>query len=190
MTITNGSVSIEDGVKAKEEYAPARKVKVDIAFSVAENEDGNVILNAAGDLANSHVARLLGTTAVPVKAAKATKAAAASTGEPSDKEKLAIAAGVVEAPKTPAAKVETPKPADDGEEIDDLLGDTAPAPITDAELGKFAQEKNAKMKAENPTWAPATLRALITEFAGVGKKINDIPAARRHEFKQRMDALK
>lgn len=76
------------------------------------------------------------------------------------------------------------------DELADLLGDAAPVPITDLELGKAAQEKNAKMKAElGEKWAPAKIRDLIAT-ASDGKRINDIPAAKRAQFLKDLDALK
>lgn len=82
------------------------------------------------------------------------------------------------------------KPVEAEDELGDLLGDTAPVPVTDTELGKAAQDKNAKMKAAHAEkWAPAKIRDLITKFAGAGKRINDIPAAERPKFLTELEAL-
>ncbi len=45
--ITGGTVAIEDGLKAKEEFAPARKAKVEISFSVPEGADPAFATEAA-----------------------------------------------------------------------------------------------------------------------------------------------
>lgn len=58
--ISAGSVTIEDGVKAKEEYAPARKVSVTLSFIVPEGIVGDDYLNRAADLADAKVNEKLG----------------------------------------------------------------------------------------------------------------------------------
>ena len=67
--ITDGVVSFEDGVKASEEYAPAKKVRVELTFAVIEGEDGEEVLARVGDLARAQVARLLGKAPAAVQAA-------------------------------------------------------------------------------------------------------------------------
>lgn len=58
--ITNGVVSIEDGTKAKEEFAPARKVRVELTFAVAEGSDPTEVLDKVRSLAASRVDLELG----------------------------------------------------------------------------------------------------------------------------------
>lgn len=213
--VTGGSVTVEDGLKAKEEFAPARKVAVTLNFSVPEGADGTAVLDYVSNLAQSEQDRRMYIKASSVelapaapkggdkieKPAKAPKAAK----EPTDKEKLAAQAGVpatstqhkgetpalvddLEAP--PAKKAEAPK-----DDLEDLLGDTPKPPVTDQELGKAAQEKNGKMKGV-AGWAPEKIRALVGEFVQVdgkpkpGAKLQEIPAAQRHEFLKALDELK
>ena len=52
MSITSGIVSIEDGTKKTEEYAPARKVRVELHFDVPEGHNGQKYLDAATTMAN------------------------------------------------------------------------------------------------------------------------------------------
>lgn len=57
--IVGGLVSVEDGVKSAIEYAPARKVRVDLSFDVAEGSDARVALEHTAILANAQVRALL-----------------------------------------------------------------------------------------------------------------------------------
>lgn len=81
------------------------------------------------------------------------------------------------------------------DELADLLGDTAPVPISDQELGKAAQEKNGDMKGK-AGWAPEKIRELVGKFVLVdgkpkaGAKLQEIPAAQRHDFLAQLKALK
>lgn len=77
--ITGGLVSIEDGKKAAEEYAPARKVRVDLSFSVAEGESYEAVFNMAADAANNRVAMLLGASPVALATSNGSPAPAAPT---------------------------------------------------------------------------------------------------------------
>lgn len=203
MSITNGTVTVEDGIKAKEEYAPARKVNVTIAFNVTEGQDGEKVANEAGDAANAAVHRLLGTTA-PVKVAKPGKPAAAATpaSEPAkpaltDKDKLAAAAGLpvddglggASEPAKPAKPEKPAKPAVIEDNLDDLLGPEAPKPITDAELTDAAQKKNKSQKEKDPKWSPVKIRELCVKYAGADKHFRDIPADKRADFLKELEAL-
>lgn len=58
--ITGGLVSIEDGTKKQEEYAPPRKVRVDLTFTVGEGEDYSTTFDRASEAASNRVASLLG----------------------------------------------------------------------------------------------------------------------------------
>lgn len=205
MTIASGTVSIEDGLKAKEEYAPARKVRVDLNFIVPEGGDDVAMLNSVAAMADNKVRELLGKkpseAAVVVTAtppAEPKKAVGKKTAEPKAPEKtkadLAREAGLptediaskggIDESEAPGSKSE--------DDLGDVLGDAAPAPITDQELGKAAQEKNAKMKAEQgEKWAPSKIRDLIAKFNDnvAGKRINDIAADKRPQFIAELKAL-
>lgn len=227
-SITSGTIAIEDGTKAKEEFAPARKVKVELSFSVPEGQDGAAYMHGVARVAEAKVASMLGraapagTTAAPStpetpapeapkpetaaakKKREAAEAKAAEANKPQrtkadlEREMLEAAGGSGAKPAANDGELEDEqtiaangKVVEEEDELGDLLGDTAPVPVTDAELGKAAQEKNAKAKAEyGDKWAPAKIRDLIAEFAGAGKRINDIPAAKRHDFMKKLEALK
>lgn len=213
MSITNGIVSIEDGTKASEEFAPARKVRVELHFGIEEGSDPVAVLDGVRALADSRVQLMLNrkvaeapkaaTPAATVAGEKAPStrkkpAAAAPQAEPATtKADLAKAAGIPvgdtvhkaaadELEDPPEPKTTVPADPDD---LNDLLGDSAPVPVTDQELGKAAQEKNGKMKGV-AGWAPEKIRKLVAEFAGEGKRISDVPAAKRQEFLKKLEELK
>lgn len=146
--ITGGLVSIEDGIKAKEEYSPARKVRVELSFDTPENGSGAALtLDAVAALADRKVKELLGKQAVPSGKHEKTEPKTDATPQPvveatattekpegkattrrgpkakaqSDKDKLAEAAGV------PAGAAPNEIALDDP-----LLGDTTTATTTDA----------------------------------------------------------
>jgi len=194
--INGGIVSVEDGTKAKEEYAPARKVKVEISFAVPEGEDGDKILTTAGDTANAHVARLLGTKA-PAAPAKVETTRAGVKLPPAvvDKSKEKTKADLAKEAGLPGDTVHKASPtAAAKDELDDLL-DNTPTPVTDAELGTALQAKNGKMK-DVPGWSPQKIRELVGKFVLVdgapkaGAKFHEVPAAVRHDFLKELEALK
>lgn len=206
LIISGGLVRIEDGIKKTEEYAPPRKATVEIRFEVPEGADGQAFADQAVAAADKTLRAALNQSAAPaavVAAAPQTPAPAPEKSAPkprgaakpkelTDKDKLAKAVGLpvddglgdgAQTNETPAAS------EDDG--LGDLLGDSAPAPVTDAELGKAAQEHNGRLKAEHgEKHNPAVIRKLITEYAGENKKITDIPANKRHAFIDALKALK
>lgn len=221
--ITGGIVAIEDGTKAKEEFAPARKVKVELSFSVPEGQDGTKFLDGVTLHAENKVRQLLSRptlapesvqtpasaepakeTAAAKKARLAAEKAAAGPVEKTkadlEREQLAELQAADAAQPTPTDDLgeepaPKPKPAVEKDELADLLGDTAPNPVTDQELGKAAQEKNGKMKGV-AGWAPEKIRELVGKFVLVdgkpkpGAKLQEIPAAQRHDFITQLDALK
>lgn len=229
-SITSGTIAIEDGTKAKEEFAPARKVKVELSFSVPEGQDGTAYMHGVARVAEQKVASMLGRTA-PAEVAQIVTATAPKPAETpkteTPKPETAAAKKKREAAEKAAAEAAAPKertkadleremleaagakkPASDDElledeptitatgavvsnddDLGDLLGEAAPPPVTDLELGKAAQEKNAKMKAElGEAWAPAKIRDLISRYSD-GKRINDIAAAKRPQFLKELNAL-
>lgn len=62
--VTGGLVSVEDGKKAAEEYVPARKVRVDLSFSVGEGEDYAATFDMVSRAASNRVHALLHGTAI------------------------------------------------------------------------------------------------------------------------------
>lgn len=68
LNITGGIVSLEDGIKAKEEFAPARKARVELHFDIPEGSDHDVHIQGISDLARAHLHRILHNTAAPVQA--------------------------------------------------------------------------------------------------------------------------
>lgn len=182
--ITGGLVSFEDGVKAAEEYAPARKARVELRFDVPENGDAEKALDRVEKLTRAKVAEMIG------------KRPAAAAAAPSDKEKLAEAAGVgatqqeaakpsgrKKAPETPK---EDPKPAAANDSMEDFNSPPAETakPISDAELNEATQKKNNKLK------DPVKIRQLIGQHATSEPAIlANIPQAGRAAYLKALEAL-
>lgn len=105
-----GSVTIEDGLKASQEYAPARKVIVTLTFDVAEDENPHSKLDLVAEAASHKVKELLGKAkAAPVATQVAAKAAetpkpAAETQATTEKPKRATG------PKAKATDAKAPEP--------------------------------------------------------------------------------
>jgi hypothetical protein len=57
--ITGGVVSIEDGIKKSEEFAPARKARVELHFEVAEDADGKALLDHVTAIAEAKLNEIL-----------------------------------------------------------------------------------------------------------------------------------
>ncbi len=199
---TNGSVTIEDGKKANEEYAPARKVSVTLGFAVpaevTDSAQAKVYLDTAASVANAKVAELLGTTApvaVPTTAAvKPTKvtgkkadAPAPAAETPKERTKADLEAEAIAAaskkPEAPLVEAE--------DDLSDVLGSQpAPAPITDKQMSEACIAKANKMKTV-AGWEAKKIRTLIEEFTGApGKKVQDIAADKRPDFMEKLEALK
>lgn len=193
---TNGSVTIEDGRKAAEEYAPARKVSVMIAFSVPEGGDGQIYLGGAAEVANAKVAELLGLVAPAAAATPAVKPtrgkkvaeAPKSAEAPKERTKADLEREAIEAASKPAA---APLIEDESDDLSDVLGDVpAPAPVTDKEMSDACIAKANKMKTV-AGWEAKRIRTLIEEFTGQpGKRVQDIAADKRKDFLDKLDALK
>lgn len=205
LNITGGIVSVEDGIKAAEEFAPARKARVELHFDVPEGADHNAHVGGVAEVAKSHLHRILhNTAAVAAPVAQAAAPPAEKTPKktaakaPAEKTKAQIEAehlaALKAAEKAPASNddellEETPAPAA-ADELDDLLGEAPAVVVTDKELGDCVQKKNAERKQADPNWAPAKIREVIQKYAGAGKRVNDIPNDKRAAFIKEVEALK
>lgn len=104
--ITGGLVSVEDGIKKAEEYAPPRKVRVELHFEVPEGADATEFLGTVSARADNQVKALLGQKIVATATSASQKLAggdAKPVSEMTDKDRKAAEAGVlvVEEPKKP-----------------------------------------------------------------------------------------
>lgn len=216
--ITSGTIAIEDGTKAKEEFAPARKVKVELSFSVPEGQDGAAYMQGVARIAETKVQEMLGRVAAKVVAAaadpKPVEVAKTEVETPAQKKKREAAEAKAAAAAAPKEKTkadlarEAGLPAGDDElledeptitaagkvvadedDLTDLLGDAPLVVVTDKQLGEAAQRKNGTAKAADPNWAPVKIRELIAKFS-TDKTINNIPAEKREQFLKELDALK
>lgn len=194
--ITNGMVSVEDGKKAIEEYAPARKVRVDLFFSVDEGADEKAVLHDAFALADSQVKSALGQKAAAkgsVDTAQAAVVGEAAADKPKPGRRKAAAAAealppVDDFPIEGAAP--TAKPTTDETILDDsVLGVEPAAPkvdISDKALYDFVVATNAKLK------KPKEITEIITKFCpndGVPPSLKRVPEAKRVEFLEAVKAF-
>lgn len=211
--INGGTISVEDGIKAKEEFAPARKVKVELSFSVPEGADGAAFMHGVARVADAKVASMLGRTApaetvapkaetpMPVApkaetaaAKKKREAAEAEANKPAEKTKADLEREMLEA--AGGDKTDARAAVVDEDDLSDVLGDAAPQArvISDKELGEIAGKINAKKKAElGDKWAPAKIREVVATFTGKKlsdvPKITEVPADKRVEFVAALEAL-
>lgn len=215
MNISGGRVQIEDGTKAKEEYAPARKVIVELRFEVPEGGDGSAMLDSVALQADNKLRQLLNRPTVaqaamsasldtpPMPTPEKTKAPAKAKAAPKATEKtkaeLAKELGLpttdtvhkapeaaLGEPEAPAAPVQT-----DIEDELESLGIAAPAPITDKELGDAASKKMAELKTKHgEKFDPTAIRSLLTSYYEGGTRIASIPVAKRPEFLVKLSELK
>lgn len=192
--LTGGQVSVEDGIKKPEEYAPPRKVRVEIHFAVPDGSDeGQRILDDAGRIADNKVNELLGRKPAAVVDTAARDAAKAAYAE---KANAADAAGKsAKPPKQP----KTPKQTDIedelnaptavvGNELDDVLGGGAtPEPITDAKLLDAVKSVHT-----SPLMAPR-IKEVVFAFCPredkAGFRVSDIAQEHRARFIERIKAL-
>ena len=207
MTITHGVVSVEDGVKANEEYAPARKVRVELSFDVAEGSDPRKVLDAVSVTANAQVRSLLHQAPeIVVKRAETALVAAAppadaEVNDPSDVDaKIAAAVAKTAARKAAAKAAKAVEPEADPAGIGDIEPD-APAPVkeaaideiepdpevTDAQVHEAIQKCNARI---NDT---AAIKTLIGSYRTDPTKpfsASMIPQTSRADFLARLANMK
>ncbi len=196
--ITGGRVSIEDGTKSAEEYAPARKVQVEIAF-----DGGEEALDVALEMAETKIDQYLNRAPRVQKAAITGSDAPVSTRTRRTKEQIAADNAAKAAAVDPISVLEDPEVQDHIEQnkatavpvaadpADDWSSDPEPvAPAvatTDADLNSATQKRNEDLG------QPTLIRELIATFnpdATQAFQLKMIPAARRQEYLTKLAALK
>lgn len=207
--VSGGLVSIEDGDKKSEEYAPARKVRVELKFDIEPGIDGQDRLEVVAAIADAQVNTLLkrpgakslykGVTdqnsaqqeaaikeGSPAKVEKPIKALKAPKGEKSDKEKLAEAAGVAGADTT---IINSPARAPVEDELDGFLngGEAAAEPISDKSMLDAIKAVNTSAK-----MAPR-IKEVIFAFCPredkAGFRVSDIAQEHRPRFLEKLKEL-
>lgn len=191
--ITGGLVSIEDGVKKGEEYAPPRKVRVELRFDVLPDEDDQARLMEVSRMAHEQVKVLLGQKPTMEAAYQAVADLVDAAPAPATRKPRAK--------KTEAAPAETFPGASDGAEAkpegktsgsveaasgvpNDTVQPGAEAPaevISDKKLFDTVVEINAKIKQGK------AITAIINKYCpqdGVPPSLKRIPEAKRPAFLQ------
>lgn len=197
--ISGGLVVYEDGVKAAEEYAPAKKARVELRFDVPEDAtDGEQRLDTVIELTQRKVAEMLGkakpTAATPkVDSKKADDAKAAYAAKAADAS--VVEAPAEEKPKTTRRKAKDaevtveevkPEPAKAADPSDMSEFDVPAADISDADLNSATIKKNAAMK------DPVKIRSLIAKFNPNPEKtftLREIAQSQRKSYLEQLEAL-
>lgn len=192
-TVTGGTVSVEDGVKASEDYAPARKVRVDLNFAVPEGGSAAPVLDAVSILANEKVDQLLRRIVMRVQPGQVALPGEEAQTPPKTRAKKADAPKEAAPPADDAAAIvdddltSSAAPADPSAVVDDDLTSSAPVvSISDADLNAAVQKKNGELK------QPPLIRALIGSFSPDPTKafqLAQIPQAQRQDFLDKLAAL-
>ena len=167
--ITGGIVRYEDGIKAVEEFAPARKAAVELRFDIPEGQDTDEAVSTVLALATAKVYELLGTT--PKKAAAPKKAAKVpDLGQGTVEDKAVTVEVKVEARADPAA-IEEEVPVKE---------------ISDSLLNEKVQAKNAVLG------DPVKIRTLISTFNPDPTQhfvLREIPQSQRQSFLDKLKEL-
>lgn len=177
--VTGGTVAYEDGVKAIEDYAPAKKARCELSFLVEDGSDADAAAVAAMQRAASVVNGALGRA--PVKVEPKAKAPVKLKADPKQKTKADLEEEMLE---SLGSKADTVKLS---ATVADVIEDEPVAEVTDAELQSAVQRKNGELK------APDLIRALIAGYNPDPTKqftLREIPQAQRAEFIDKLAALK
>lgn len=184
LSITGGIVSVEDGIKAKEEFAPARKARVELHFDVPEGADHDAHVGGVVEVAKAHLHRILHGKATEATAhvAAATGAAAAKPAEPAKPETAAARKKREAAEAAAAAKPAEKTKADLEAEMLASLG-AKPAAQSDDEL----LEEGAAAPAAKPAAEEDDLNDLLGDSKPVvitDKELGDAVQKKNAERKQ------
>lgn len=195
MKVSGGVVSYEDGTKKAEEYAPPRKVRVELRFDLDEGEDTDGVLAKVSALAQARVHALLtgdpGKTKPP-KAEVEAPAPAEPANKPAGRRPSKTEQGKPE-PIQSKASLNDPEPpaqtaADAAVSIDEFVVEDAPKEVTDTELREAMTRKAAEIGGAVP------IKALVGKYRPDGHTgqfaSNQIPQAKRQAFLTDLKGLK
>jgi len=192
--IVDGRIVVEDGNKATEEYAPTRKVRVELGFSTPDDTDdeknAHIVRNVA-KIASAQVDDLLGRTSKPSATSTAGSTAEDDKPKRTRRTKEQIAADEAAAAKADAAlkaadpgsidefEDETPtavdgfdaagNPVDDAGAVDEFEDDfSAVEPevetVSDEDLNAAVQKRNGELKPTLKDQAAVKIRGLISSY--------------------------
>tara|TARA_R110000822_G_scaffold55096_1_gene140382 strand:- start:408 stop:989 length:582 start_codon:yes stop_codon:yes gene_type:complete len=192
MSLINAySVTIEDGVKKSEDYAPARKASVTLHGEIPEGREAEEVINIVSGLASRKVYEIIHNKIATGAIAASKVVSPPPADEPaapvaSDKDKLEaeavkavggtgkFPAAAKAKPKAKAKAKAKPEPEEDGDEE-----------ITDLDLSTAITKKNSSLG------KPQEISALLVKYEGrpAPKSVRDIVKDRRAEFLVELDAL-
>lgn len=187
--ITGGMIAVEDGRKEGDQYAPTRKVRVELTFDVKDGQDATEVLDHVGATAAARVKSILfGTAPVAVAAPAPTPApiSADSAEKPTRTRRTKAEMEAARAAEvTPLPAVAPFHPASDPSAIVDDGGAAAPVQadpgldITDRGLLTTVTDINARVKN-----APAITRIIMKYCPkdGIAPSLKRIPTEQRVAF--------
>jgi hypothetical protein len=191
--ITSVTVVFGNGQK-REEYGPTKKSEVSITAGVAEDEDGEAVLDQISTLAIAKVAAML----------DAPKPASTTVANDSQEETEKSPVGEAPARRTrgpnkpkpePAAEVQPteepqpePTPSDtSGSGEDEWAADPAGTEITDAELLSATSKRAGELGAREPI--VKLIASFATRTEGAPFKVQEIPQSQRKDYLTKLAAL-
>lgn len=200
--ITGGKVLFGRTVKTGD--YENKRVDVELAFSVGDNEDYKAILDLAAAQAHAKAHEMLGLREKPLATpapapveqpkpaeAKPQSGPVVETAGPkeADAKKRAKKPPVVADPAAVDVVAEQPKPAEpepanDPAAVVEEEWAGAPAEITDADLMAAITKKNGEIK------QPQAIRNLIGKYVPAPKPAREIPQDKRQAFLAELGALK
>lgn len=192
---TGGTISVEDAVKHEgypdSQFAPTRKVRVELVFAVGDDENGEMVATEVGNSAQHHVDRLLRKeVAGPAEASAPVQTSGAKKpGRKAKTEETPPATG-----KPAPIQVVLPpenKPAENP--LDDFSdeGATTAVEITDKDLHDAMTRKAGELNGN-----PEPIKAIVKQFRPEGHNgkfgATDIPRTgpSRQKFLDAIKAIK
>lgn len=198
--ITTVTVTFGHGIK-REEYGPTKKAEVSITASVAENEDGSVVLHQIGHMALTKVADLLNapkpadaSTATEIVAGQLAASVAAGEkpparrGRPPKAEEPAASQPATGAEPAAGALAPTTSTAEDATAPTDDWAAPAEQEITDQELLSSTSKRAGELGARDPI--VKLIATFATRTEGAPFKVQEIPQAQRRDYLTKLAALK
>jgi len=186
--ITSGTVVIEDGIKAAEEFAPARKVRVELSFDYDDLDRVAVIAQAKVSEMLGKSSGAAGKTAQATSSLDALKTAteAAAVGEAKKAPRKAATKPVETLPPVEdfplgdETKAQSEGKADEASLEAGILGAEEPkVDVSDKALYDMVVAVNAKVK------KPKDITVIITKYCptdGVPPSLKRVPEASRVAF--------
>lgn len=192
--ITSVTVLFANAIK-REEYGPVKKAEVSITASVADNEDGDAVLDQVSKLAIAKVAAMLDAPKPATASAPAPVTVASEpqeAGEAPARRTRGPNKSKVEPAEATATEVVAAEPSasDAGpaaETEDEWVAGAADIEVTDAELLSATSKRAGELGARDPI--VKLIATFATRTEGAPFKVQEIPANQRKDYLTKLAAL-